>query len=143
MADQVMPALVTRRAELAGELEKAQGHVQQLHADLASLDAVIRQFDPSYPIASIRAKYTRVPATAEFGAISRTVLDVLRQAGEPLAVAEIAQRIIAQRALNGADRTLRSTMVKRVGMALRYQRTNGMVEEAIVQDGEMVWGVRR
>ena len=40
MADQVMPALVKRRADLMGELEKAQGHVQQLHADLASLSAV-------------------------------------------------------------------------------------------------------
>ncbi|MGX9963685.1 hypothetical protein ACVFYP_10175 [Roseomonas sp. F4] len=31
MADQVLPALVKRRAEMLGDLEKAQGLVQQLH----------------------------------------------------------------------------------------------------------------
>lgn len=141
MADQVLPALVARRAELTGELEKAQGHVQQLHADLASLDAVIRQFDPDYPVGNIRTKYRRAPAAAEFGAMSRTVLDVLRQAGAPLTVPEIANRIIAERALNAGDRAVRSNMVKRVGMALRYQRTNGMVREAALEGAEAGWEI--
>ncbi len=34
MADQVMPALVKRRADFMGELERAQGHVQQLQKAL-------------------------------------------------------------------------------------------------------------
>ena len=141
MADQVLPALVNRRAELSGAIEKMQGELQQLHADLAALDAVIRQFDPEYPVGSIRPKYRRAPAAAEFGAMSRTVLDVLRRAGEPITAAEIAQRIIAERGLNAGDRALRSTMVKRVGMALRYQRTNGMVRECPATDGSSAWGL--
>jgi hypothetical protein len=141
MGDQVMPALVKRRADLMAELEKAQGHVQRLHADLASLDAVIRQFDPDYPVGNIRPRYTRAPATAEFGAMSRTVLDLLRQAGAPLTTGELADRIIAERGLNAGDRGIRRNMVKRAGMALRYQRTNGMVREAVVEGAEAAWEI--
>ena len=141
MADQILPALVNRRAELAGELEKAQGHVQQLHADLASLDAVIRQFDPEYPVGNIRPKYRRAPAAAEFGAMSRTVLDILRRAGGPMCTRDIADRIIAERALNAGDKGLRSSMVKRVNMALRYQRTNGMVHETNPSGTEVMWQI--
>lgn len=132
-------ALVERRRELAGELEKAQGTVQQLHADLASLDAVIRQFDPDYNVGAIRPKYRRQPSAAEFGSMSRAVLDVLRRAGEPLSAKEIASRIIAERGLNAGDRALVRNMNKRVDMALRYQRTNGMVETMESQGGSLDW----
>ncbi len=47
MNEFVLPALVKRRAETAGELEKYQARVRELYADLAALDAVIRQFDPA------------------------------------------------------------------------------------------------
>ena len=141
MADQVMPALVKRRAELMAELEKAQGHVQQLHADLASLDAVIRQFDPDYPVGNIRPRYRRAASAAEFGSMSRTVLDILRRAGGPLSTRDIADQIIAERALNAGDKGLRHLMVKRVNMALRYQRTNGMVQEVDPVAGEAQWSI--
>ncbi|NOG73036.1 hypothetical protein [Roseicella sp. DB1501] len=141
MADQVMPALVKRRAELMAELEKAQGHVQQLHADLASLDAVIRQFDPDYPVGNIRPRYRRAASAAEFGSMSRTVLDILRRDGGALSTRDIADQIIAERALNAGDKGLRSNMVKRVNMALRYQRTNGMVREVAMAGAEAAWEI--
>lgn len=143
MPDAVLPALVTRRAELSGRIGAMQGELQQLHADLASLDAVIRQFDPEYDLGSIRPKYRRAPAAAEFGAMSRAVLDILRRAGGPLPARDIAERIIDERGLNKADRALTRIMAKRVDMALRYQRTNGMVREAGGDGREVLWEVAR
>ena len=137
MADSVIPALVARRAELAGDLAKAQTLVQRLHADLASLDAVIRQFDPEYNVGAIRPKYRRAASPAEFGAMGRTVLDHLRRATAPLSAKDIAGQIIAERGLDATDRGLVRSMGKRVDMALRYQRTNGMVRE-VGQDGAKV-----
>jgi hypothetical protein len=49
MTDLVVSGLVKRRAALAGELEASQAKVRQLHADIAAVDAVIRQYDPAYP----------------------------------------------------------------------------------------------
>jgi hypothetical protein len=84
MTDYVLSALVTRRAELTGKIHTAQGELQQMHADLASLDAVIRQIDPEYRLDAIRPRYRRAPVAGEFGSISRTVLDHLRRAGKPI-----------------------------------------------------------
>lgn len=68
--------------------------------------------------------------------MGRAVLDKLRRAGEPLTAQEIARRIIAERGLNTVDEALVRAMAKRVDMALRHQRTNGMVQEAKEGAGE-------
>jgi hypothetical protein len=141
MTDPVLAALVKRRADLSGQLAEMQGKVQQLHADLASLDAVIHQFDPEYLVGNIRPKYRRAPTAPEFGSMSRAVLDHLRRASEPLSAADIAEQIIAERGLNSGDRALVRSMRKRVDMALRYQRTNGMVREAAGKSAEVAWEI--
>jgi hypothetical protein len=102
---------------------------------------VIRQFDPEYPLATIRPKYRRAPDSAEYGAMSRTVPDILRRLARPATAPEIAEQIIAQRGLDAKDRALRRNMVKRVGMALRYQRTNGIVQELGAEGVEVLWEV--
>src|SRR3712207_9188695 len=85
----VLPGLVKRRASLAGELEAAQAKVRQLHADIAALDAVIRQYDPAYPVDAIATKRPRSATGEVTGAdMGRTVLDVLRRAGGPLTIAQ-------------------------------------------------------
>jgi hypothetical protein len=67
MTDSVLNALVTRRAELMGRIHKAQGEIQQMHADLAALDSVIQQIDPEYQLEAIRPRYRRAPTASEFG----------------------------------------------------------------------------
>ncbi len=141
MADSVLPALVKRRADLAGQLGTMQTAVQQLHADLACIDAVIRQFDPDYKLETIRPTYRKAASPAEFGAMSRAVLDTLRRAPGPMAVKAIAQAIVAERGLDQHDQTVRRAMQKRVDMALRYQRTNGMVAEVAGVGAEVAWKV--
>lgn len=81
--------------------------------------------------------------TAQIRAESRAVLDTLRRAGEPLSVPEIAKRIIVERGLDQGDRALYRNMSKRVSMALRYQRTNGMVDEVSSNDGMAVWNIEK
>ena len=143
MTDHVLAGLVRRRAEMAGELHTIQGRLNELHADLAALDAVIRQFDPEYHLDAIRPRYRRAPTAGEHGAISRTVLDVLRRAEGSISAKAIAEAIIALRALDAGDRALARSMRKRVDMALRYQRTNGMVREGEQTGAEVVWEVVR
>lgn len=140
MNDHVIAALVLRRRTMSGEIATLQGQIQQLHADLASLDSVIRQIDPDYPLDALRPRYRRAPTPGEYGAMSRTVLDVLRRATAPMSAKEIAAKVIAERGLNTGDRALTRAMNKRVDMALRYQRTNGMVCEA-EKNGAVGWEI--
>ena len=132
-------ALVARRAELAGEMNTLQGRLHQIHADLASLDDVIKQFDPEYRLETIRPRYRRQTTPAETASISRAVLDTLRRAGEPMGAKAVALAIMTERGLDQQDRALVRSMAKRVDMALRYQRTNGMVEEAIGGGAGVNW----
>lgn len=64
----------------------------------AHLDAVIRMFNPSYDIESILPKksFAKNPAGVPKGAGGRYALSVLREAGEPLATREVAQRVLVK-----------------------------------------------
>ena len=55
-----------------------------------------------------------------------------------MTIKEMATAIIAERGLDATDRVLARSMHKRVDMALRYQRTNGMVA-AVAGEGLVRW----
>lgn len=139
MSTYVIDSLVDRRRELAGEMHTLQTRLHQVQADLASLDDVIKQFDPEYKLETIRPKYRRAETPGEVASISRAVLDTLRRAGKPMTAKEVAALIMAARGLSVDDRALVRTMNKRVDMALRYQRTNGMVSEVEGDGAAVVW----
>lgn len=100
---------------------------------------MIRQCDPEFKLETIRPKYRRQQTTAELASISRAVLDTLRRAEAPMTVKAVADAIMTERGLDKADRALVRSIGKRVDMALRYQRTNGVAcEEA--GEGRTVFG---
>jgi hypothetical protein len=60
--------------------------------------------------------------------MSRIILSVLRQAAEPLTSRDIALELLVSRALDKNDQRLLRLTTKRVGVALRIQRENGVVK---------------
>jgi len=129
MADnQVVGALVKKRAALAGEIERTHETLRKMVNDLEHLDQTITQFDPNYQVESIRAKAFRPPKDwSNRGQMSRIVLSILRQAAEPLTSRDIALELLVQRALDKNDQRLLRLMSKRVAVALRGQRDKGTV----------------
>ena len=138
MTDVVLSGLVKRRASLAGELEAARSKVRQRHADIAAVDAVIRQLDPAYPVDTIATKRPRANAgtTADMG---RAVLDVLRRAGAPLALPEVARRIVAQRGLDPSSGAVLAAIESSAGRALRHQRSLGTVRNPRKEGRLALW----
>ncbi len=135
----VLPGLVKRRAMLAGRLEAANAEAARLHADIAALDAVIRQFDPSYPVDAIATKRPRGPAAEGTADMARTVLDVLRRAGGPLTLAQVAERIVALRGLDAASGAVRAAIEGSAGRALRHQRGAGTVRNPAKAGRSVLW----
>jgi len=128
MTDYVLTGLVKRRAELAGEIEATHDRLRTLVTNLEHLDAAILQFDANYELTTIRPRAFRPPKDwAKRGDMTRIVLDILRQASEPLTTRDIAFELLTQRALDRGDRRLLRLMTKRVGVALRLQRDKGVV----------------
>lgn len=145
MADtHVLSALVTRRSELAGEIEHSQLHTRKLIADLEHLDATILQFNPDYRVETIKPKGFRPPSDwASRGEMSRAILSMLRQAKQPMTTKEVALAIMENRGLDAGDEKLVRKMTKRCGVALRAQRENGLISG---QDGDglyMMWQIVR
>jgi hypothetical protein len=137
----VITALVRKRAELAGDIENGQKAVQRMIGELEGLDATIRLFDPDYRVEAIRPKAFRPPDDwSKRGEMTRIVLDILRQAAEPLTSRDIAVQLVAERALEPTDKLLR-LMTKRVGVALRGQRDKGAVRSIEGHGLYMVWEI--
>lgn len=136
----VITALVRKRAELAGDIENGQAAVMRMIRELEGLDATIRLFDPDYRVEEIRPKAFRPPEDwSKRGEMTRIILDILRQAAEPLTSRDIALQLIAERALDTSDEKLCRLMVKRVGVALRLQRDKGVVKSDQGTGLYMVW----
>lgn len=139
----VISALVKRRSALVGEIEYTQQQVKKMLSDLEHLDATILQFDSDYRVEAIKPKGFRPPSDwANRGEMSRILLNVLRQAAEPLTSQDIARELIASRGLDTNDIKLLRKMTKRCGVALRGQRDNGLVKSAQAEGMFMVWEIK-
>ena len=119
MTDYVLSGLVKRRAELAGEADALRARLADITADLGHLDAVIRLFDPDHDIAAIRPKTPRGPDTAGRGERGRLVLDVLREAGEPIPAVDVVRRMLAKQGQDAGDGRLAEGRAEARGRDLR------------------------
>lgn len=144
MVDYVLTGLVKRRAELAGEIEATHDRLRKLIADMEHLDATIIQFEPAYEVEKIRPRAFRPPSDwARRGEMTRIVLDILRQAAEPMTSRDIAYELMERRALDRDDQKLLRLMGKRVGVALRGARDRGHVRSDQGPGQFQLWGILR
>ena len=75
--------------------------------------------------------------------MARIVLSILRKAAEPLSTRDIALQLLVERALDKSDQRLLRLMTKRVGVALRGQRGNGLVRCDQGPGQYMLWEIAR
>src|ERR1700744_4979987 len=144
MSELVLSGLVKRRAQLAGDIENPHEALRKMVLDLESLDATIVQFDPDFQVETIRPKAFRPPKDwANRGQMARLILSTLRQASEPLTTRDIALQLLIERALDKSDQRLLRLMTKRVGVALRGQRENGVVRCDQGPGQYMLWRIDR
>src|ERR1700685_1577420 len=101
MTDYVITGLVKRRAELTGKIEALHEDLKRMLADLEALDGTIHQFDADYKVEAIRPRALRPPKDwSHRGQMSRIVLDILRQAPEPMTTRDVALELLVARALD-------------------------------------------
>ena len=117
----VIAGLKRKRAEIDGELRLAERRAAQLAADMGTIDATLRLFDPSVVPAAIKPKLRRPRmARVASGSFTRTVMDVLREASQPLTAREIAADAASRLALD-------------VGTPRAMQRTIGQVRNVLAR----------
>lgn len=145
MTDYMFEGLVKARAKLAGEIEATHERLREMVKNLETLDATIMQFAPKdFIIESIKPKGFRPPGDwAKRGEMSRVVLSILRMAAEPMTTKDIAIEMLVTRALDKSDQRLLRLMTKRVGVALRGMRDQGLTKAKQGTGQFMVWEIKR
>ncbi len=144
MTDYVLTGLVKRRAEIAGEIEAVHERMKRLLTDLESIDATIIQFSPDHVVEAIHPKAFRPPKDwARHGQMARIVLNILRLSAEPMTSRDLAVEMLITRALDKSDTRLLRVMTKRIGVALRTQRENGLVRSEPGPGTMVLWEVVR
>jgi hypothetical protein len=79
-----LPALKEKRAMIAGRVISLKKQISKHMKELASLDATISLFDPTYRVGSIRPKRTHKRANLfKLGELGRLCIDALRRAEGP------------------------------------------------------------
>ena len=135
----VVSGLVAKRGELAAEVEHYRRELQRLADELGYVDATIRLFDPNYNVGAIRArKRGRRNQWFGPGECQRLVLEVLRDALEPLSGSALAQALVARKGLEGTGEVLAA--VKKTALAvLRRLLAKGVVRRVALPDGTRAW----
>lgn len=135
----VLPALIAKRSEMAGEAEALQMRVRQILIEIDALDSTIRVFQPDIDLEEGRPKQLPPRHAGYRGEVARAVMTILRTEKRPMGARDIALRVMADRSLNTADKHLVNTIKKRIGACLRHNRSRGIVRTVPGLGKTVVW----
>ena len=137
----VVSGLVAKRSELAGEVEHHRRELQRLADELGHVDATIRLFDPTYDLSAIRMrKRSHRHQWFGQGECQRLVLDILREAVEPLSGNALTHALLLRKGLEPHGEA--AAQVKKTASAvLRRLVVKGVVTPSALPDGTRVWAL--
>jgi hypothetical protein len=125
-------ALHRKRARMAGEIEVAQQAINRQREALATLDAVIRMFEPASnpdliaPIRPVSRRYLYFRR----GEQMRLCLSALREADKPISVRDVAEFAMAAKGLSPEAR-VRVQITEQVRTALGRLAAKGLVRKLV------------
>ena len=139
--EHVLSGLMAKRGELAGRVDALQDQLRQAMIDMDHVDCTILIFDPDAKLDEIKAKPMPPRHHAFKGQVTRAILAMMREAGDPLDSMTITLRLMAERELNQADTRLVKTIQKRVSAALRNMRDRGLASSTQGKKGLLLWTI--
>jgi hypothetical protein len=136
----VMDALREKRFELSGAVSRLEHQLAQHRGSLAHLDATMRLFDPDLLSQDTDPDQQR-RRVSWFGPgeCRRLIYDVLRDAPQPLATRELAERVMVAKGIPAVDDHRTRALIQKTVLA-SLSRAKGTVERTEV-DGVVSWRV--
>lgn len=127
--------LAAKRSELTGEIAHYQALIKRLTADVAHLDAAIKILAPEFDLRTVRAKeYRKRSSIFSHGDALVQVLDVMREAGDPITSIQIAKTLLAKHG-ESVEQDYNCT-AKHVNNALHRLRKKNLAEMCGVIPGK-------
>ena len=136
----VMDALREKRLELSGVVSRLEQQLAQHRGSLAHLDATMRLFDPDLLLQDTNSASQR-ERVSWFGPgeCRRLIYDLLRDAPQPLATRELAERVMAAKGIPAIDDHRTRALIQKTVLA-SLSRAKGTIERTEVA-GVVSWRV--
>lgn len=135
----VVTGLVAKRAELAGRIQVRRRELEELEAHVGHLDGAIKLFAPDYKLEGIRAKPPR--RRNRFfvqGECQRLVLEILREATQPLSAARLAEALARRKGLEASSAVIEPLRKSALG-AVKRLAGKGVIAPAGSDDAGTAW----
>jgi hypothetical protein len=96
----VVSGLVSKRAEVAGQIASHKTEIARLQGALSHLDGSIKLFAPEFDLRTVNAKRTnKRNIYFKRGEAQRMTLDAMREEGRPLNSREITDRLLKSKGI--------------------------------------------
>lgn len=123
----LISGLVTKRAELAGELAKLRRQIDALQADIIAVDRVLGIVGYSKAPSAIKP-IERRPVGYRRGSSVNALVDMLREAEVALSSDDLTRMMIRANGRDDSDRNAYQALKKSVRLALWRLETKGVVD---------------
>ena len=135
----VVSALVAKRGELAGDVQRHRRELRRLDEQLIHLDAAIRLFAPDYDLSEVRPRQRRM-GQRRFaqGECQRLVLETLRDAPEALSDRQVEAAVAASKGVE-AQSPAQAGLEKTTLATLRRLAKKGAIRALTLPDGRRAW----
>ena len=137
----IVSGLVTKRAEIDGQIISRLGEIKALKQVLHHLDRTIKVFSPEFDLRTIRATRTNTRnALFSHGEAQRLVLGVMREYGDCMTSRQIADAIIERKGFEALSSTI-TQVQKDVSNTLRRLERKEVVELSDNNDAILHWRI--
>lgn len=136
--EHTISGLLTKRADLFNEAQRIRDRLAEIKNDIGALDRVLGTLGYT---GNLDAEMPRQKRHVLFGPgeLTRAILDVLRDATEPMATREIARECLAVNEQDPRDRKLLTEHTRRVSKALRSLKKESLVSESYSEHASKLW----
>ena len=136
--EHTITGLLAKRSDLFNEAERIRDRLAEIKNDIGAVDRVLGTLGYT---GDLDAEMPRQKRHVLFGRgeLTRAILDVLRDAQEPMATRDVAREILSVNEFDPRDRKLLTEHTRRVSKALRILRQKELVRGAVDEAGNIGW----
>jgi hypothetical protein len=135
-----VPFLVRLHADLGGQILENRKEAKRLADAMMHVEAVIKIFDPDYSVRRIAPKRRQLTNPwFKRGTLFRAALNVLREATEPLTVAQTAAAVMTAKGIK--DATTRQRQGIEAGIRSCLEKNAGKTVQRAGEGHPMRWSV--
>ena len=136
----VVSGLVSKRAEVAGQIASYKTEITRLQGALSHLDGSIKLFAPEYDLRTVKAKRTNTRNQYfKQGEAQRMTLDVMREEAVPLNSREITDRLLKRKGIASSAELI--ARIQKNVIAVLHRQNGQLLEQVETNDehGAMKW----